>query len=266
MLKYLSVIILILLNNILIAQFVQPRIDIPVNSELVSATSLYKANHSYSFNWVDYNSSEMQNYQINGDYWLLNYRIGSSLDEIVQFYTKIVKKHNGQILHNDNNNLYFKIPYPEGFFSWVHLNAYDKSYKLNIVEETNLNYVKPVEIDSSKIIQPPDAVFYYEEKMCLVESRYQKDLAKIINRLTLDPRLIIELKGFAAEDEGNGKENQQLAKKRLLQIKKELLSSGISLNRIFDLPYGDKYSEGYNIPDDHDKQRRVELYLRRVKK
>jgi len=266
MLKYLCIFIFILLNSILVAQFVQPSIDIPVNSELVRAASIYKANHTYSFNWVDYSSSEMQSYQINGDYWLLNYRTGSSLDEIVRFYTKIVKRHNGRILHGDDNNLYFKIPYPEGFFSWVHLNAYDKNYKLNVVEEVNVNRVKNIEIDSSEIIQPPDAIFFYEEKMCLVESRYQKDLSKIINSLTLDPRLIIELKGFAAKDEGNGKEKQQLAKKRLLQIKKELLSSGISLTRIFDLPYGDKYSEGYNIIDDHDKQRRVELYLRRAKK
>jgi len=264
--RYLTILFITTFSTLFSAQFVNPRIDILTNSELVTATSLYKTNHSYSFSWVDYNTSEMQNYQVTGDYWLLNYRISSSLDDIIQYYSKYAKKYNGKILHTDNNNLYFKIPYPEGSFSWVHLNAFEKNYKLNIVEELNLEYVKPVEIDSSKIILPPDAVFYYEDKMCLVESRYQKDLAKIINRLTLDPRLIIELKGFAAKDEGNSKENQQMAKKRLLQIKKELLSSGISLTRIFDLPYGDKYEEGFDIPDDRDKERRVELYLRRVKR
>lgn len=259
--KNILVFIFIFIFN-LTAAIVQPKIEILPNSDFISYVSLYKENYSYNFNWIDYSTSEIKSYQVNGNYWLINYRVDKSLDGIIAFYKRYCQKNKGIILHSDNNNFYFKIAYPEGFISWVHVNAFDKNYKLNIVEQIDFNYSKVVITDSSKIKQEPDAVIFFDEKKIKIENLYKKELLKIINRMDKDRSLVIEIKAFASEDEGNSKANMQLSKKRLLQVKKELLNNGIPENRIYDIPYGDKLADTKAGNVDNEKQRRVELYLK----
>jgi len=256
------IIIFLYINLLAAADFQLPRIDLLPNSELTSNVSLYKNNYSYNFNWVNYSTSEMQSYQVTGNYWLANFRTEQSQDDILQFYKKYRQKKNGELLHSDNNNLYFKIAYPAGFITWIHVNAFDRNYKLNILEQIDEKYAAKAAVDSSKLKKDPDAVIYYDENRCSIEKRFQKELERILGRLDKDRSLILEIRGYSSEDEGEDEdENMQLAKKRVLMVKKELFNNGIPSNRVFDTAYGIPAEKNR----DSEKDQRVELYLKPYK-
>jgi OOP family OmpA-OmpF porin len=205
--------------------------------------------------------------EIRGKYWEFRYPTKETSGlYILENYKEAALEKGGAIVYEDDRQVVFTLPTPEGGTLWaeVNRNGWDDLYNLYIVEEKG--FKKAVTFGAAEMkrqLEEKGRVIIYgilfDFDKASLKPDSEKVLVEMVKLMKSSPDLKIEIQGHT--DNVGGKEyNLKLSKARAQTVKQFLLLYGIEEGRLTTAGFGfDKPVASNDTEEGRAKNRRVEL-------
>ncbi|MBW1991701.1 MAG: OmpA family protein [Deltaproteobacteria bacterium] len=206
--------------------------------------------------------------KVKGKFWHFTYETREDVSglEILENYRSAALEKGGKILYEDESQLVFTLPTPQGNTLWVQVdrNGWDAYYYLNIIEEKGFKKTLTFGAAAMKAaLEEKGSVavygIHFDFDKATLKPGAEKVLVEIVKLLKDSPDLKVEIQGHT--DNVGGKDyNLKLSQARADTVKQFLVLYGIEPERLTTKGYGmEKPVASNETEEGRAKNRRVEL-------
>ena len=245
------------------------------NSVLAENMSKYDKFNEFEFVVMDNATKKKEKFKVKGQYWKLLYEVykpnGDRVKDIsrVEFfenYRKAALEKGGEILFEDQQYLYLRIPKKDGGKTWCRVNTAANlgQIYLNIIDEEG--FKKSLTFGADELKKALDAdgkvilhgILFDLDKATLKQES-EEQLHHIVTLMLSYPNLKLEIQGHT-DDQGKDDYNLNLSKNRAQTVSNYLQLFGINNKRLVTKGFGESNPIASNDSEEGRAQnRRVEL-------
>jgi OOP family OmpA-OmpF porin len=206
--------------------------------------------------------------EVKGKHWSLVYEYEGDREysplEIIENYRQAALEKRGRVLSEDDVNLQFTVPIPEGGTAWAHLWAKRNYYELDIVDEEA--FEKRLTFGAEQMKRALDdagrvAVYgiHFDFDKASLKPGAEQVLVEMVKLMKQNPGLSVEIQGHT-DSVGGRSYNLGLSERRARTVKRFLELYGVEDSRMRVRGYGpDRPVASNETEEGRALNRRVEL-------
>lgn len=245
------------------------------NSVLANNMSKYDKFNEFEFIVMDKGTKKKNKVKVKGKYWQLLYEVRTpsgdrvkdiSKVEYFENYKNAAREKGGEILFEDQQYLYLRIPKSDGGKTWCRVGPVPKlgQIYLNIIDEEGFKQSLTFGADELKTALDKDGKvilhgILFDLDKATLKQESEKQLHHIVTLMINNPGLKLEIQGHT-DDQGKDDYNKKLSKNRAETVSSYLQLFGIDNKRLVTKGYGESKPIASNDTEEGRAQnRRVEL-------
>jgi outer membrane protein OmpA-like peptidoglycan-associated protein len=245
------------------------------NSVLAENMSKYDKFNEFEFIVMDKGTKKKNKVKVKGNYWKLLYEVRTpggdrvkdiSKVEYFENYKNAAREKGGEILFEDQQYLYLRIPKSDGGKTWCRVQPVANlgQIYLVIVDEEGFKQSLTFGADELKAALDKDGKvilhgILFDLDKATLKQESEKQLNPMVTLMIRHPELKLEIQGHT-DDQGKDDYNMKLSKNRAETVSSYLQLFGIDKKRLVTKGYGESKPIASNDTEEGRAQnRRVEL-------